>query len=44
MIFKSGDKSSTTLNSGLLEALFDGYDAKGNLFVDGLNGKAFPLA
>ena len=38
VIFKSGDKSAKTLNSGLLEALFDGYDAKGNLFVDGLNG------
>lgn len=39
VIFKPGDKSKT-LKSGLLEAFFDGYDAKGNLFADGLNGSA----
>jgi hypothetical protein len=39
-IFKPGDKPGRILKSGLLEAFFDGYDAKGNLFADGLNGSA----
>jgi hypothetical protein len=37
VIFKLGSKSGTILNSGLIEAYFDGYDANGNLFVDGFN-------
>jgi hypothetical protein len=36
VIFKPGKKSGTVLSTGLAEAFFDGYDAKGNLFADGL--------
>jgi hypothetical protein len=44
VIFKPGSSAGSALPSGLVEALFDGYDAKGNLFVDGFSSSgAFQL-
>jgi hypothetical protein len=44
VIFKPGSKSGTIRDSGLIENYFDGYDASGNLFVDGFSSRdAFRL-
>lgn len=44
VIFAHTSHGGTTMMTGLFEAYFDGYDANGNLFVDGFNGSlAFAL-
>jgi hypothetical protein len=37
VIYKKAKGSGTAITTPLIEAFFDGYDAKGNLFVDGFN-------
>jgi hypothetical protein len=44
VIFANATGSGTTYSDGLESTYFDGYDAKGNLYVDGLNSSdAFAL-
>lgn len=44
VVFAGGKGSGTTISTGLIAAYYDGYDAKGDLFVDGKNsGSAFQL-
>jgi len=44
VIFPGAKGPGTVIATPLLEAFYDGYDDKGNLFVDGLNGSnAFAL-
>jgi hypothetical protein len=40
VLFKPGSSAGSALPSGLVEAFLDGYDARGNLFVDGFNSSA----
>ncbi len=44
IVFAGAKGSGTSFSTGLIEAFFAGYDAKGDLFVDGKNsGSAFQL-
>jgi hypothetical protein len=44
VIYKNASGSGTVIRSPLARAYFDGYDTKGNLFIDGLSSRyAFQL-
>jgi hypothetical protein len=44
VLYQNAKGSGTVMSTPLIEAYFDGYDAKGNLFADGFNSKhAFQL-
>ena len=44
VVFTQGSGSGTTISDGLTKTYFDGYDNKGDLFVDGFQGSATALA
>jgi hypothetical protein len=44
VVFTQGSGSGTTISDGLTNTYFDGYDDKGDLFVDGFQGSTPGLA
>jgi hypothetical protein len=44
VVFTQGSGSGTTISDGLTNTYFDGYDNKGDLFVDGFQGSTPGLA
>ncbi len=43
ILFKGGKQKGETVEDGLAETYFDGYDAKGDLFVDGVTAESTAL-